>query len=136
MPRNVCQTAKALEAAAPPCVTCANREACPVQRLHRQILLAQVGSPVNKQSIVSACSGYMPPGTNQRSRLDIIESLDATGVVDLCNGCEEPAGDGCDEHAALGGLKDMAKRAYGIDVSFATICCSVKRLPLYFGQQG
>lgn len=136
MPMNVCQTAKALEAAAPPCVTCANREACPVQRLHRQIQLAQVGSPVNKRSIVSACNGYVPPRTNQRVRLEIVESLVEAGVRDLCAGCEEPAGDGCDERAALDGLMDLAKRAYGIDVDFTTICCSVKRLPLFVGQQG
>lgn len=136
MPKNVCQTAKALDAAAPPCVTCANREGCPVQALHRQVLLAQVRSPVNRQSIVSSCSGYVPPGTDGRVRLDIVDSLAAADVVDLCAGCEEPAGTGCDEHAALAGLADMARRAYGIDVTFTTICCSVKRLAFSDGIVG
>jgi hypothetical protein len=127
MPRNECQTERALGAAASPCVTCAERDRCPVQSLHRQVQLAQVRSPVNRRSIVSACSGYVPPGTNQRVRLDIVESLDAEGVRDLCDGCPEPAEDGCETHDALGGLKDLAKRAHGIDVSFTTVCCSVKR---------
>jgi len=136
MPMNQCQTTKALDAASSPCVTCSNREGCPVQRLHRHVLLAQVASPVNKRSIVSACSGYVPPGTNEAVSLDTRPSMAAAGVTDLCAGCTEPAEDGCDEHASLSGLKDMAKRAYGIDVVFATICCSVKRLPIFIGQQG
>lgn len=127
MPKNECQTERALGAAASPCVTCAARERCPVQALYRQVQLAQVGSPVNKRAVVSACSGYVPQGTNQRVRLDIVDSLAAEGVRDLCDGCTEPADDGCETHDALDGLKDLAKRAHGIDVSFTTICCSVKR---------
>lgn len=127
MPKNECQTENALGAAASPCVTCAHRDRCPIQSLHRQVQLAQIGSPVNRRAIVSACGGYVPPGTNQRVRLDIVESLTAEGVRDLCTGCTEPVEDGCETHDALAGLKDLAKRAHGIDVTFTTICCSVKR---------
>ncbi|HTK03966.1 MAG TPA: hypothetical protein VL500_00095 [Candidatus Eisenbacteria bacterium] len=136
MPMNQCQTVRALDAASSPCVTCAKRESCPVQRLHRAVIMAQVGSPTNKRAIVSACSGYVPPGTNEPASLDIRPSMAAAGVADLCAGCTEPAELGCDEHGQLAGLKDMAKNAYGIDVVFATICCSVKRLPIFIGQIG
>jgi hypothetical protein len=131
MPRNICQSARLLDAASSPCVTCADRERCPIALLHGQLQRAEAAKPTYKRSIVSYCSDYARAGDPASFAVDVRGSLAEHGVSDLCDGCEERASGECEERAGLDALVTMARATYGITVEFATFCCSVKRgLPL------
>lgn len=122
MPKESCQSERALMAKPSPCVTCARREECLVHLAQRNLFEAPK-PVVHIAHVVSACDGYVPPGGRRSRRLSVVQSLTSKGVANLCNDCGETGA--CGEHDRLTRLKRVAK-ANGMTVNFTVVCCSTR----------
>lgn len=122
----ICRCSQVLDAATLPCVTCVNRESCQIHLLHRQLQQAQVPSPTNKRSVISACSGYLRARDDKPVLIDVSESLRKADAKHLCTGCPEKAAGSCDENRSLEALEKMAFMTHGIDVGFTVFTCRTK----------